>query len=941
MSANLQRETFRTSRLAEFCGEKELVAQTGHATDEWPLVALKELVDNALDAAEEANIAPEINIKVSTETGEIVIADNGPGIPAETVNGMLDYTTRTSSREAYVSPTRGSQGNALKTVVAMPFGLDETRGGSTVIEARGSAHRIVFERDPVRREPKVFCETTPSLVQNGTRITVRWPEIACPTLKAASGRFVQIASDYATFTPHLTIAVDWDGERVVDEPATDLDWHKWRACDPTSAHWYDTASFGRYIAAHIARDEDQGRSGRTVREFIAELRGLARTDKQKIVLAESDVSGMSLANFFRSGDQAVAGLLRACQRHAKPVAAQELGLIGRDHLLEDCRTYGATEESFKYKKLLGETLDGLPYVVEVAFAHCPDRTSGRRIITGVNFSVGIRNPFRQPGSYGSYSHEGLSVVLAGQEVWPSDPVVLVLHYACPQVNYTDRGKSTISLPGFVGDQIAILVEQVTAAWAKSRKAQQREKERDRREHERRMNAVVAELAEPKRAKNSVVGSGLLHHEIDTAAACGGYEIKDLTVLSPQNDPYRLDTTDGHEFGKWFADQVANLVKPAARVHLRGLFYLIVVKDNIKKPDTSVFTNTDDNWVWLQTKAAKAARWLGYVPFDRIRDERNEPPQLFLPREPPAPGSGYFECGEEVIIPASGAVLHRLSVTDPRGKQPYRIILIGEKSSLRDVLEPIAQLVNGELLLPTGEATDTMIAELAARAAEDGRPAVVLYFADFDPSGWQMPISLSRKLQALRRLLYPDLQIEVHRVALTPDQVKGLPSTPLKKTEKRAERWKSIMRHEQTEIDALAAVRPEELRQIALEAVKPFFDFTLVERCVEASNAWLEEARAKIADHPALAAKQAEIEDWYEIVEEAVDELHQIQVDTHADLKDQLGVDDTDIPAPKAQIEATPPTPLFTTNDDFAAACLKLIAEKKYEGGDDDADLSET
>jgi DNA topoisomerase VI subunit B len=34
-----------------------------------------------LDAAEEAEIAPEIDIKVSTETGEIVIADNGPGLP--------------------------------------------------------------------------------------------------------------------------------------------------------------------------------------------------------------------------------------------------------------------------------------------------------------------------------------------------------------------------------------------------------------------------------------------------------------------------------------------------------------------------------------------------------------------------------------------------------------------------------------------------------------------------------------------------------------------------------------------------------------------------------------------------------------------------------------------------------------------------------------------
>ncbi len=50
----LQRVTLRTSRLLDFCSRKELIAQTGHQPEAWPLVALKELVDNALDACEEA-----------------------------------------------------------------------------------------------------------------------------------------------------------------------------------------------------------------------------------------------------------------------------------------------------------------------------------------------------------------------------------------------------------------------------------------------------------------------------------------------------------------------------------------------------------------------------------------------------------------------------------------------------------------------------------------------------------------------------------------------------------------------------------------------------------------------------------------------------------------------------------------------------------------------
>jgi Histidine kinase-, DNA gyrase B-, and HSP90-like ATPase len=308
----LQRVAFQTSRLAEFCSQKELVVQTGQSVADWPMVILKELVDNALDACEEAKIAPEITIKVSTETGEIIIADNGPGIPPDTVENVLDFTSRVSSREAYVSPTRDAQGNALKTVIAMAFALDGHRG-VTVIEAHGQAHRIIFEMDPVRREPRVLREISSSVVQIGTRITVRWPDSASSVLEDAEAQFVQIAGGFTSFNPHLSLSVRWNGHEFVKIPATDPGWRKWRACDPTSAHWYDVERFGRYMAAHIARDQDQDRVGRTVAEFVAELRGLSRSDKRKLVLAEAEASGVSLADFFEGGPDKIKRLLTAAK----------------------------------------------------------------------------------------------------------------------------------------------------------------------------------------------------------------------------------------------------------------------------------------------------------------------------------------------------------------------------------------------------------------------------------------------------------------------------------------------------------------------------------------------------------------------------------------------------------------------------------------------------
>jgi DNA topoisomerase VI subunit B len=194
MAASVHRSTLRTSRLLDFASEKELVAQTGHQRAEWPLVILKEAVDNGLDACEEAGIAPVIAVTV--DDGGITVADNGPGLPADIVPHILDFTMRVSSREAYVSPTRGSQGNALKTIVAMPFVLDGERG-QVEIESCGVRHSIEFSVDRIRQEPLITNNTERADVRIGTCVGVRWPDCAREILSGIRERFLQIVFGYA------------------------------------------------------------------------------------------------------------------------------------------------------------------------------------------------------------------------------------------------------------------------------------------------------------------------------------------------------------------------------------------------------------------------------------------------------------------------------------------------------------------------------------------------------------------------------------------------------------------------------------------------------------------------------------------------------------------------------------------------------------------------
>ena len=110
---------------------------------------------------------------------------------------MLDYAVRVSSREAYVSPTRGAQGNALKTLLAMGFALDSEEPVETIIEAGGTAHRIVFCVDQVRQEPRIDHQMAPSNVKTGTSVRLHWPHSACCYIEDAEQSFLQIADDFA------------------------------------------------------------------------------------------------------------------------------------------------------------------------------------------------------------------------------------------------------------------------------------------------------------------------------------------------------------------------------------------------------------------------------------------------------------------------------------------------------------------------------------------------------------------------------------------------------------------------------------------------------------------------------------------------------------------------------------------------------------------------
>jgi signal transduction histidine kinase len=182
MRVGAVRKVFSTPRLAEFATRQGLTTRVGLDPEWWPEVALKELIDNAIDDAETHGLPPIVTVDISDDA--IIVEDRGSGVAPGVVARIFDYDRQTSSRDAYVEPTRGAQGNALQPILAMPYVLSGERG-ELVIESRGVRHDLWFTVDPVTAQPVIEHERAPSEVTEGTRVTVTWPSSLAAIVRAS------------------------------------------------------------------------------------------------------------------------------------------------------------------------------------------------------------------------------------------------------------------------------------------------------------------------------------------------------------------------------------------------------------------------------------------------------------------------------------------------------------------------------------------------------------------------------------------------------------------------------------------------------------------------------------------------------------------------------------------------------------------------------------
>ncbi|WP_284013764.1 DNA topoisomerase VI subunit B [Halobaculum litoreum] len=139
------------------------------------VTAVKEAVDNALDACEEAGIRPDIYVEIR-EVGDyyrLIVEDNGPGITKAQlpkVFGKLLYGSRFHAREQ----SRGQQGIGISAAVLYSQ-LTSGKPAKITSRPKGEADAQYFELiiDTDTNEPEIKAERTTSWDRShGTRIEV-------------------------------------------------------------------------------------------------------------------------------------------------------------------------------------------------------------------------------------------------------------------------------------------------------------------------------------------------------------------------------------------------------------------------------------------------------------------------------------------------------------------------------------------------------------------------------------------------------------------------------------------------------------------------------------------------------------------------------------------------------------------------------------------------
>ncbi|MEM0379278.1 MAG: DNA topoisomerase VI subunit B [Nanopusillaceae archaeon] len=411
------------------------------------LIGVKELVDNALDACEEAKILPEIYIeveRVNKDIYKIAIEDNGPGIPYDKVPEVYGSFLFGSKFHRYVS-TRGKQGIGAAAVVL--YSQLTTRKPAEIITKTLDSDKAILHKI------KIDVKTNTPIIEDrryiswgkdhGTSVTV--------FLQAQYIKGKQSVDYYVELTalanPHAKITyINPDGE-ILEYKRITKNIPELRETKP-HPHGIEIGTFER-----ILRDSKYN----TIKSFLMnEFYGIGDKATEEI-LKKSNLSGDADPKLISFEEiEKLYNALQSTKIRALP--SKYITTLGRENIIKSL-TYLYDPDFVTAYVRRPAVYRGNPFIVEVGLAY------GGNIKEFSIYRYANRVPLLyKPGECAithaiseiNFKKYGFSL----EEGKVKDPVVILVHVASVWLPFTSESKEAIAPYPEIVKEIELAIKKV-------------------------------------------------------------------------------------------------------------------------------------------------------------------------------------------------------------------------------------------------------------------------------------------------------------------------------------------------------------------------------------------------------------------------------------------------------------------------------------------------
>jgi hypothetical protein len=470
---------YSISRAFDYVRRDGLFLVTGRQPHDWDMYIIKELIDNALDAddalwAQDFSKRPQIVVNV--EYGQIqdrrnliVEVRNRALFPTDKIQKILDPHWYTSSKSIIKGIQRGALGNAMKTLLGIPYAVRQRIADDynpdivpLSIVCKKTHYDMRYKIDPIRQTVELDIESRPAIFYDGTSITVRLDNFVQEDLRSLK-QIQDLAHQYQLCNPHANFSwqVDIVGEQWDKKFWSKDSWSR-KYLGPPHIQWYDKSFDALLNALRAERFSLVGSVDLPISEVCAvftqpgddSFAAKVQNGFGKDVISDQEITNESQM------------LFSIITENSLPFKPENLGMLGKDSISNNLHSYFPIKGDILYATIATES-DGevkTPFVLEACAARL---NSGERYIwTAINFSPTYGDPFsRKSLSLPHRSSEkvlGLREFLGAYGFTDSSPVLLFLHLVCPNIVKQEYSKTEIEVLPFKKAVVKLLGQLLTS-----------------------------------------------------------------------------------------------------------------------------------------------------------------------------------------------------------------------------------------------------------------------------------------------------------------------------------------------------------------------------------------------------------------------------------------------------------------------------------------------